>query len=155
MTRRSRQEKYPDTNVFHYYNRNPRNRITSDCVVRAISTGLDIPYNEVVMEMALLQCETGYNDRSPELIDRYLKSKGWIKCKQPRKDNNTKYTGREFCMKLQHPIYCEELNLPDCNWHRMIANIGGHHIIAIVEGMIYDIWDSCEGCIGNVWVKPL
>ena len=154
MAKRSRKEKYPDTCVFHYYNRNPRNRITSDCVVRALSTGLDIPYNQVVMEMAQMQCDTGYNDRSTELIDRYLKSKGWVKCKQPRKDNNTKYTGEEFCLKLQHPIYSEELNLPDCNWHRMIANIGGHHIVAIVEGMIYDIWNSSQGCIGNVWVYP-
>ena len=51
MARRSRQEKYPDTNVFHYYNRNPRNRMTPDCVVRAVSTGLDLPYNQVVMTL--------------------------------------------------------------------------------------------------------
>ena len=155
MAKRSRNEKYPDTAVFHYYNRNPRNRITTDCVVRAISTGLDIPYNDVVMEMAQMQCETGYDDGSTQLIDRYLKSKGWIKCKQPRKEDNTKYTGEEFCLKIQHPIYAEELDFPDCNWHRMIANIGGHHIVAIIEGQINDIWDSSRGCIGNVWVNPL
>lgn len=154
MARRSRQDKYPNTNVFQYYNRNPKNRITTDCVVRAISHGLDVPYNEVVMEMASMQCETGYDDGSTQLIDKYLKSKGWLKCKQPRKDDNTKYTGKEFCLKLQHPIYCEELELPDCNWHRIIANIGGHHIVSIVEGVIHDIWDSSNGCIGNVWVKP-
>lgn len=155
MAKVSRQEKYPDTEVFCYYNRNPKNRITTDCVLRAISTGLDIPYNQVVMEMTQLHCESGYDSHSPYIIDKYLKSKGWIKCKQPRKWDNTKYTGEEFCLKLQHPIYCEELGLPDCNWHRMIANIGGHHIIAIVEGKIHDIWDSSQGCVGNVWVLPL
>ena len=31
-----RQDKYPDTEVFHYFNANPKNRITTDCVVRAI-----------------------------------------------------------------------------------------------------------------------
>jgi hypothetical protein len=36
----------------------------------------------------------------------------------------------------------------------MIANIGGHHIVAIIEGQINDIWDSSDGCIGNVWVNP-
>lgn len=139
---RTRVEKYPTTDVFQYYNRNPRNRITTDCVIRAISLSLDLPYTTVVMEMAEMQCKTGYDDASKELIDRYLKSKGWVKCKQPRKGDNTKYTG-------------EELNLPDCDWHRIVANIGGHHIVSIVEGKIHDIWDPSHKCVGNIWVKPI
>lgn len=152
---RTRAAKYPTTEVFQYYNRNPKNRITTDCVLRAISTALDMPYHEVVMEMSEIQCKTGYDSHSKEVIDRYLKSKGWVKCKQPRKYDNTKYTGEEFCLKIQHPIYCEELELPDCDWHHMVANIGGHHIVAIIDGKIHDIWDSSGGCIGNVWVKPI
>lgn len=152
---RTRVEKYPTTDVFQYYNRNPRNRITTDCVIRAISLSLDLPYTTVVMEMAEMQCKTGYDDASKELIDRYLKSKGWVKCKQPRKGDNTKYTGEEFCRKIQHPIYCEELNLPDCDWHRIVANIGGHHIVSIVEGKIHDIWNPSHKCVGNIWVKPI
>lgn len=155
MAKRSRESKYPDTQVFHYYNRNPHNRITTDCVIRAISTGLDIPYNQVVMEMAHMQCETGYDDGSTQLIEKYMKSKGWIKCRQPRKANNTKYTGEEFCLKLQHPIYREELNLSDCNWDRMIVNIGSHHIVAVLGGKIHDIWDSSRGRVGNLWVLPI
>ena len=152
---RTRVEKYPTTDVFQYYNRNPRNRITTDCVIRAISLSLDLPYTTVVMEMAEMQCKTGYDDASKEPIDRYLKSKGWVKCKQPRKVDNTKYTGEEFCRKIQHPIYCEELNLPGCDWHRIVANIGGHHIVSIVEGKIHDIWDPSHKCVGNIWVKPI
>lgn len=152
---RTRVEKYPTTDVFQYYNRNPRNRITTDCVIRAISLSLDLPYTTVVMEMAEMQCKTGYDDASKELIDRYLKSKGWVKCKQPRKVDNTKYTGEEFCRKIQHPIYCGELNLPGCDWHRIVANIGGHHIVSIVEGKIHDIWDPSHKCVGNIWVKPI
>ena len=58
-----REDKYPDTSTFKYYNANPKNRITTDCVVRAICTALMIPYNQVVMEMAKLQCDTGYDER--------------------------------------------------------------------------------------------
>jgi hypothetical protein len=150
-----RKAKYPDTTTFHYHNANPKNKITTDCVIRALATGMQKPYDEVVMELAVMQCETGYDDGDPVMIDRYLKKNGWIKCKQPRKEDNTKYTGKEFCLKLQHPIYSEELDtLPDdFDWHHMIANIGGHHIVAIVEGMVYDIWNSTHKCIGNVWVK--
>lgn len=134
-----RTDRYPDTDTFHYHNANPRNRITTDCVYRAISTGLDIPYNTVVMEMAQMQCDTGYDNGDNKLIGKYITSKGWIEHKQPRKENNTKYTGKEFCKAFKYS--------------RVIANIGGHHITAIVNRKIYDIWDSTDGCIGKYWTK--
>jgi len=127
--------------VFTFYNANPKNRFTTDCVIRAISTALEIPYNQVVMEMAELQCNTGYDPSESITINKYLESKGWVKNKQPKKPNNTKYTGTEFCM-----------NIANAN-ERYIANIGGHHIIAIINKKIHDTWDSSQGCIGNYWIR--
>lgn len=63
------------------------------------------------MELAEMQCKTGFASNSNELIDRYLQANGWKRCKQPKKENGKKYTGHEFCLKLSHPIYSEELNL--------------------------------------------
>ena len=60
--------------------------------------------------------------------------------KQPRKANNKKYTGKEFCKK--HNETC-------------VANIGGHHVVCIKNGKVHDIWDSTDGCIGNYWVKEV
>ena len=141
----TRQEKYPEPPTFHYHNANPRNRITTDCVIRAISTATEIPYERVVMEMAELQCKTGYDDGDVKLIDRYLKSKGWVKNPQPRKDDGTKYTGKEFCEEVRTHRH----------WYSpaIIANIGGHHTVAIMFGQVYDSWDSTDGCIGNYWEK--
>ena len=141
MARRSRQEIYPDTATFHFHNANPKKRITADCVLRAISTALDEDYNTILLEMVQIQLETGYHFTSVQGIERYLASKGWVKQKQPRKEDNTKYTGKEFC---KHYINKKR---------RYLANIGGHHIVAIVNGKVYDIWDSTDGCIGNYWVK--
>ena len=147
--RMKRQEKYPETSTFHYYNANPKNRITGDCWCRAICTALQIPYNQVVMEMAELQCKTGYD--ASELIARYLESKGWIKHKQPRKADNTKFTGKEFCKEINKDIMMVGKTV--------VANIGGHHIVCIKEDdlhglyKVYDIWDSTDGCIGNYWTK--
>lgn len=140
-----RQEKYPETKTFHYYNANPKNRMTTDCNVRALCTALEIPYNQVVMELAEVQCRTGYDVASPKGIDEYLKSKGWVKQKQPRKDDNTKYTGKEWCEEIQTHRH----------WYspQMIANIGGHHIVAVMFGQVYDVWDSTDKCIGNFWEK--
>jgi hypothetical protein len=145
----TRQSKYPETSTFHYYNANPKDRITTDCLIRAISTATEIPYNQVVMELAELQCKTGYDFGDKKTYDKYLESKGWHKCRQPRKRDNTKYTGEEWCRLLQRGK-----DLPfSSDYPRMVAIIGTHHIVAIVDGKVWDTWDSTDGCIGNYWVK--
>lgn len=137
----TRQEKYPETRTFHYYNANPKNRITGDCRIRAIAVACEVPYNKVVMDLAKIQCDTGYDQCTNQGIDILMKQYGWTKHKQPRKADNTKYTGKEFCLKMA------KKNV------RYVANIGGHHIVAIINGKVNDIWDSTGGCIGNYWTK--
>ena len=96
----TRQEKYPETNTFHYYNANPKNRITGDCVVRAICTSLEKPYEEVYRELLELCLKNGYSIASKENYSKYLELLGWTKHKQPKKANGSKYTGEEFCEKI-------------------------------------------------------
>lgn len=151
-----RARKYPDTDYFHFYNANPKGKMTGDCVIRAITTALNQPYEQTLREMAEMTIKTGYMLCVNEGIEKYMQSKGWIRLKQPKKPDGTKYTGVEFCRTLMHPIYSEELNLTDKDFeiNRVLANIGGHHIVAIVAGQIYDTWNSADGSIGIVWVKP-
>ena len=137
----TRQEKYKDTETFHFYNANPKNRITGDCTFRAVATALEQSWEETVMEMAELSCKNGYALNDTKGTERYLECKGWIKHRQPKKADGTKYTGAEFCKLLVDPD------------KRYIAHIGGHHIVAIVDRRVYDIWDSTGGCIGNYWTK--
>lgn len=144
----TRQQKYPDTNTFHFYNANPKGRITTDCVIRAICTATELPYNQVVMELAELQCKTGYDDGDDKLYDKYLISKGFIKHKQPRRLDGTKFTGRDFCEALQDNYEYIIGKSP-----RIVAHIGGHHIVAIKDARIWDTWNSSYKCIGNYWIK--
>ena len=137
----TRQEKYPETKTFHYYNANPKNRITGDCVFRAFTLAMNQDYNTTVMEMAELMCKTGYAMNDTKGESKYLEMKGWVKHKQPRKPDGTKYTGEEFCKMLAKKN------------QRYIAHIGGHHMVAIVNCKVWDIWDSTNGCIGNYWTK--
>lgn len=134
----SRREKYPDTKTFKFYNANPKGKYTGDCVVRAICTALDKSYEEVYRELLELCLNTGYALASTENYAKYLELQGWSKNKQTRKNNNTKYTGKEFCKN--HKDTC-------------IAHIGGNHIVCIKDGKVHDIWDSTDGCIGNYWTK--
>ena len=136
-----RADKYPDTRTFHFHNANPKGRITGDCTFRAISTAMEKPWNDVVMEMAEMSCRTGYAINDKKGIERYLAEQGWEKMKQPRKDDNTKYTGKEFCREIADKD------------ERYIADVGGHHIVAIIGGKVWDIWNSTDGCVGNYWVK--
>lgn len=148
----NRRQKYPNTTTFRFYNANPKGRITGDCRIRAICTATNTDYNQVVMDLAKVQCETGYDQCTGQGIDILMKRYGWVKQKQPRKANGKKYTGEEFC-KL--------LNKEQTEYEGIVANIGGHHEVAIMpthldrteNWKVFDIWDSTDGCIGNYWIK--
>jgi len=151
MARRSRIKMYPDTKTFHYYNANPKNRITGDCTFRAICTALEKDWKDTVMEMAEFSCQTGYAINDDKGIMKYLEKNGWIKMKQPKKVNGTKYTGSEFCQYLND-------HFPNGKGiSNIVANIGCHHIVCIRftdgEFKVNDIWDSSHNCIGNYWIK--
>lgn len=140
-----RQDKYPDTPTFHYYNANPRGRVTGDCVVRAICTAMKRPYEEVYEELYQFSVKYGYMLNDKKCYEKYLAAQGWRKMPQPRKADGTKYTGKEWCEKKQRNIFTRAI--------RAIAHIGGGHIVAVVEGKVWDTWNSTGGCIGNFWVK--
>ena len=145
-----RTDKYPETDCFIYFNANPHNRMGGDCVVRAISTALDMPWETTVRELTEFGIKHGYVLNDKKCYEKYLATKGWIKHKQPRKDDNTKLTGEEWCEHITHTS----------KYHRVgniICNIGGHHAVAIIPVddtyKVHDIWDSSDGCIGNYWTK--
>lgn len=131
-------QKYPNTDTFEWFNANPKGRITGDCVFRAFTLALDQDYNQTVMEMAELMCETGWSLNDQHGEDEYLKRKGWIKHKQPRKPDGKKYTGKEFVKIFDGTC---------------VAHIGGHHTVCIKDHKVHDTWDSTNGCIGNYWTK--
>ena len=126
------------TTTFQYYNANPKNKHTTDCVVRAICTALDQSYNQTVKELSELWMETGLQMSDVKCYGKYLESKGFMKHKQPRKPDNTKYTGKEF-VKIFDGV--------------CVAHLGGNHVVCIKSGKVLDIWDSTEGCIGNYWAR--
>lgn len=152
----TREQKYPDTKSFHYYNANPKNRKGGDCVVRAVANALDQSWEQTVREMTEVGIQHGFVLNDTHTYDKYLQSKGFMKCMQPRKHDNTKYTGEEWCEMLDRVT-------KKGDWGAIVANIGGHHAVCIKplideDGTyrgyrVWDIWDSTDGCIGNYWMK--
>lgn len=130
-----------DTETFHFYNANPKNHRTGDCVIRAIATATGKSWDEVLIGLTETALKHKQSPCDAACYDKYLKSIGWVKHKQPRNlIDNTKFTGEEFCR-----IFAKD--------EPIIANIGGHHIVCIKERKVWDIWDSTGGCIGNYWTK--
>lgn len=128
-----------DTPYFHYHNENPKQNRAGDCVVRAIATATGETWETVYREL----CDEGMKMRrmpnETKVYEAYLKKNGWRKMKQPRKSDNTRYTGCEF--------------IDAYNLNNAIMHIGSHHVSCIVDGRVNDIWDCSEGCVGNYWVR--
>lgn len=129
-----------NTNTYEFYNANPKGRKTTDCVLRAVCTALDQSYEQTAKELLELWIKTGYHMSEARCYGKYLESKGFTKQKQPRKRDNTKYTGNEFVRIFKGTC---------------VANIGGNHVVCIKNGKVLDIWDSTDGCIGNYWTKDI
>lgn len=152
-----RKEKYPDTDTFHWHNANTGGKITGDCVLRAISAAMGQSWEETAQGLYEMMLRSHLCMTSKECYGKYLEAQGWQKHAQPRKGDNTKYTGAEFCEWLNEHGDGEPI----------IAHIGGHHIVAIApvtpegpeaeyaepEYKVFDTWNSTRGCIGNYWTK--
>lgn len=141
-----------DTKYFHYYNANPKNKNTTDCVIRAMSEATGIPYDKTLRDMAEITIKTGYmlNEKNGE--QKYLESIGWVKHKQPRNFDNTKIYAKEFCEYLTSKIgKVTEVKGP------IYANCGSHHVVCIKqhEGVfkVWDTWDSSNRVIGNYYTR--
>ena len=134
-----RQDKYPDTKWFNWYNANPKGRVTTgDCVVRAISclTGKD--WGTVLLELTQFGIPMGrvYNDEV--VYGKYLGALGYQKVGQPvDKRNNLKIKGSRFVEQYTGPF---------------VAHIGSHHLVYGNQGRIYDTWDSTDRVVWNFWV---
>lgn len=134
-----RQEKYCNTQWFTWYNANPKNRVsTGDCVIRAISSLTNVSWEQTLRNITELGITFGRVYDDEYVYNKYLERMGYIKMAQPKFANGHKLIGVQFCELFKH----------DC-----VAHIGGHHMVYISGGKVYDTWDSTNGTIGNFWVN--
>ena len=140
-----RQDKYPDNEYFRYYNANSHNHKTGDCVVRALCTACNISWEECATELFNIGIKKGYTMLEDKVIDKFLENHGFMKCKEPRTYNNTKMCVRSWLDKNR--IYYKK--------YKIVANVGSHHIVAIIDGQVNDIWDSSKQTMHKYWIKMI
>ena len=109
------------------YNANPLNKTSSsDCAIRAISKALCKPYDDVYIDLFNIGFEMKNLPNAQSVYERYFKEIGYVRNKQPKKSDNTKYTVSEFVSLHNKGIY--------------IITIQGHMTV-VIDGDIYDTWD--------------
>ena len=115
------------------YNANPLNKTSSsDCAIRAISKALCKPYDDVYTDLFNIGFEMKNLPNAQSVYERYFKETGYVRNKQPKKSDNTKYSVSEFA-SLHNKGVC-------------IITIQGHMTV-VIDGDIYDTWDCSNGKI--------
>ena len=123
--------------LYKEMNVNFKNKTTTDCVVRAIATATGKDYKEVAKELFENYMKTGYAMNDRKNYEKYLEQLGWVKMKQPRKYDNTKYLIGEASEVVRGNVILR------C----------AHHLTCKMGNCIVDIWDCRYKTIGNYWVK--
>ncbi len=130
----------PDHELFHFYNANPLNQKTGDCVIRAIATFLDQSWVATYRELAEYGMGFGQMMDCPECYEPFLAEKGFKKERQPRKPNGKKYTVREFCKTIAEPGKC------------YIVTMAGHMAV-VNDCRVWDTWDCGGKTVCNYWER--
>lgn len=115
-----------------YYNRNPRNEIDIDCVVRAISLALGLDYYKVE-DMLInvgycFECEELEVTCYSYLLEKIMKFKVY--------DGENK------------PVWEIVDEYPD---KTLLIRIDGH-LTCSINGVVYDIWDCTDELVDRYWI---
>lgn len=112
--------------MYVYYNNNPEGIKIGDCVVRAISKSLDQPWERTYVGLCLKGFEFADMPSSNAIWGAYLIDKGFIRRTLPNTCPNC-YTIADFARDFPEGRY-------------VVAT--GSHAVAIIDGVVYDTWDS-------------
>lgn len=129
---------------FERRNVNPKNRKTPDCVIRALTVAMGKPCETIYKELFDILFKTGYMLNEKRVEDKLLENYGFIKHKQPRKADNTKYTIGEID-ELINGITVDGTPI------KAVVIRCAHHLTVAISGKIIDTWDCRYKCISNFY----
>lgn len=107
------------------YNPNPQGKNVGDCVVRAISKALDLPWEKTYILLCVEGLMRADLPSSNNVWSKFLKSKGFKRCTV--EDCPDCYTVDDFCREHPQGVYV----------------IGtGSHAVCVENGNVFDAWNS-------------
>ena len=121
---------------FRYYNLNPNNNRTGDCVIRAIGAAMGKSWEEVLKDLYEYSLKYKLFLGNHELYGIYLKDHGWIKHSIPYKKNGNLYKLKDWLKKHKEGT---------------LIIIDGNHLTYAIDQKFYDIWDCSEHYVHEYW----
>lgn len=131
---------------FEKRNVNPKNRKTSDCVIRAITAASGKKYETVYKDLIDISFKTGYMIDEKRVYEKLLENYGFVKHKQPRKWDGTKFTIGEID-ELIDGVMVDGYDIGS------VVISCANHLTAVIDGKVIDLWDCRRKCISNYYTK--
>lgn len=123
---------------YAYFNENPYGRSVGDCTIRALSKALNQTWEQTYTGLALEGFLRGDLPNADDVYGSYLYLHGFRRHLIPD-DGLGRYTVADFA--ADHPRGVFVLSMP------------GRHVVTVVDGVIYDSWDSSNEAPGYYWAK--
>ena len=124
---------------YSYYNPNPAGRRSvGDCTIRALSKALGQTWEETYVGLALEGFARGDLPNADSVWGPYLKAHGFTRNFIPD-DGLGAYTVADFAADNPNGMF--------------ILSMPGNHVVTVVDGVIYDSWNSGGECPSYYWTK--
>lgn len=124
--------------MFKFFNPHTHhNPHANDCLKRALCLLEQQEYEEISKKLNSLKKETGckkYNDKKN--FKEYMKRTGWRHILFPSEKGKSRMNGERFCNQFPKGKFLLHM---------------AHHVAAVVDGTIYDIFDCSQKCVYEVW----
>lgn len=119
------------------YNPNPLSRSVGDCSVRAVAMALGISWEQAFEKITRNAYQMGDMPSSDAVWGSVLRQNGFYRKAVPNYCPDC-YTAREFCCDHPYGIY--------------VLGFGGH-VATVVNGDLYDSWDSSNEIPQFFWYR--
>lgn len=123
--------------AYSYYNPNPVGRFTRDCVPRAISKALNTDWESASVLVDNAAINMGDMPSSNSVWGAVLRQNGFYRASIPDECPDC-YTAEDFCNDHQKGVFVLGF---------------GDHVATVVDGVIYDSWDSSLEVPQYYWYK--
>lgn len=123
--------------MWQQFNNNPASRSVGDCAVRAVSIALQIPWERAYALMCLQGFAMSDMPSSNAVWGALLRQHGFERFALDNECPDC-YTLEEFC--IDHPL------------GTYVVGMSGH-VATVVDGVIYDSWDSSNELPQYVWQR--
>ena len=121
---------------YEKFNNNPKNKITADCVIRAISKGLNKRWEDVFEDLVVIARKLKSVPTATEVYTEYLKDYETIPVMYDSPIGRKRYTIGQITLLKWEGVYIIKI---------------AKHLTTIYEGTIYDIWDCGGKCAYKIW----